>query len=192
MFWSEKGWWGAKISVTRFGEISRLWHNVKALWPFWKCSLCIWQNVELMLANFLCYWTYFDGVNSQILKVIYLVIWSHWHRVNSIKSKELFPPNVFSLMFYFDQRKRAFVNNNKRILWLHLYLLRWSGLPNCVKIMYLSQNLSSWSRQSQNKAWLYAYMIFDDLHQKKEIRVGHCFTRQFQVLGSIKSVLVSG
>ena len=77
MFWSEKGWWGAKISVTRFGEISRLWHNVKALWPFWKCSLCIWLNVELMLANFLCYWTYFDGVNSQILKVIYLVIWTY-------------------------------------------------------------------------------------------------------------------
>ena len=38
-------------SVTRFGEISPLWHNVKTLWPFWKCSFSIWPNFELNLAN---------------------------------------------------------------------------------------------------------------------------------------------
>ena len=41
--------------VTRFGEVSPLYHNIKILWPFWKGSISICQSFELTLANFLCY-----------------------------------------------------------------------------------------------------------------------------------------
>ena len=50
----------------RFGEILPLWHNVKTLWLFSKCSFSIWQKIELVLANMLCYWANFDGINCQI------------------------------------------------------------------------------------------------------------------------------
>ena len=56
--------------VTRFGEISPLWHNVKKLWPFWKSSFCIWKDLELTLANFICFGAFFSFVNAQILKKI--------------------------------------------------------------------------------------------------------------------------
>ena len=41
-------------SVTRFGEKLPIWHNIKTLWPFWKCSFSMSQIFELILANLLC------------------------------------------------------------------------------------------------------------------------------------------
>ena len=41
-----------QYSVSRFGKI---WHNIKTLWPFWKCSFNIWAyfgKVVMRLSNF--------------------------------------------------------------------------------------------------------------------------------------------
>ena len=57
------------ISITRFGEISPIWHNFKTLWLFWKCPFRMCQNFDLIWANFYC----------QNLKNI-LATWSHWMR----------------------------------------------------------------------------------------------------------------
>ena len=46
-------------SVTRFGEVSPLWHDFRKLWSFWKGSFGIWQNFELTLVNFICCWAKF-------------------------------------------------------------------------------------------------------------------------------------
>ena len=42
-------------SVTRFCEISPLWHNFKVLGKF-LCVFSIWQNVDPTLAKMSCYW----------------------------------------------------------------------------------------------------------------------------------------
>ena len=55
-------------SVTRYGEISPLWHDVTYLWPFWKGSVSIWQNVELANVNFIYFGQVFIVVNGQLLK----------------------------------------------------------------------------------------------------------------------------
>ena len=47
--------WDADASVTRFGEISPLWHNVRKLGPLWMGWVGIRQNFELTLANFTFY-----------------------------------------------------------------------------------------------------------------------------------------
>ena len=53
-------------SWTRFGKISPLWHNVKTLWPFWKCSFSrylpkLWAyfgKCVMLLANWCLIATY--------------------------------------------------------------------------------------------------------------------------------------
>ena len=40
-------------SATRFGDISPLWQNFKALWQFVEGLLSIWENFEPTLANVL-------------------------------------------------------------------------------------------------------------------------------------------
>ena len=54
-------------SVTRFGEISPLRHNVKKLWPCWKGSFSVFRIFELTLANFICFGGFLMAVNGQIL-----------------------------------------------------------------------------------------------------------------------------
>ena len=41
------------FSATRFGEFTQLW-------PLKKCAFSIWQNFELILANFVCHWANFN------------------------------------------------------------------------------------------------------------------------------------
>ena len=45
--------------VTRFGEISPLWHNFKSLRQIFESLFIIWQNVYFTLAKMLCYWASF-------------------------------------------------------------------------------------------------------------------------------------
>ena len=72
--------------VTRFGEISPLWHNVKKLWPFWKSSFCIWKDLELTLANFICFGAIFQFCKCTNIKKNNRAIWSHWSRSSCIES----------------------------------------------------------------------------------------------------------
>ena len=46
-------------SVSRFGEMSPQWQNLKHLWQNFDCLFFIWQNVEPTLANVLHYWAHF-------------------------------------------------------------------------------------------------------------------------------------
>ena len=64
---------GSDHSVTRFGDISPLWHDVKNLWPFWNSLFGIWQNFELTLtSNLIWQWAIFNVENGlgNILQVI--------------------------------------------------------------------------------------------------------------------------
>ena len=47
-------------SVTIFDVFSPLWLTIIVLWPFRRCVFSIWQNFELILANFICYWANFN------------------------------------------------------------------------------------------------------------------------------------
>ena len=60
----------ATTSVTRFGEISPLWQNLKSLWQFFGGLYCIGRNVEpnwakkLFWTNFhCCYWPIIENIN---------------------------------------------------------------------------------------------------------------------------------
>ena len=55
------------VSVTRFGEILALCHNVKKLWSFWKSSFSIWKHFEPSLANFICFWAIFQCCKCKVL-----------------------------------------------------------------------------------------------------------------------------
>ena len=63
-------------SVTRFLEISPLWHNFKSLGQCFETLFSIWQNFNHTLAKMLCYWTFFFLVDVQIF-LTNLAIWSH-------------------------------------------------------------------------------------------------------------------
>ena len=55
-----------QISVTRFGEISPLWHKIKCLWQFCEGLFSIWQKVLPTLVNTIG--QFFMVVNRQIMK----------------------------------------------------------------------------------------------------------------------------
>ena len=54
-------------SVTRFGEISPLWRNVKHLAIFWRYLCSIWQNFKSTFAK-IYFWENLIVVSGQILK----------------------------------------------------------------------------------------------------------------------------
>ena len=63
-------------SVTKFGEISPLWHNLQSLGQFLDGLFTIWQNFEPTLASFIYFWANFHrckwpNVENDI------AIWSH-------------------------------------------------------------------------------------------------------------------
>ena len=66
-------------SVTRFGDISPLWHDVKTLWQFWMCSISICQNFELILANLLCDYAYFHWCKEKNIKYAAIAQWIRLH-----------------------------------------------------------------------------------------------------------------
>ena len=45
--------------MTRFGEISSLWHKLKHLWQFYERLFSIWQKLLLTLVNFVYNWALF-------------------------------------------------------------------------------------------------------------------------------------
>ena len=57
-------------SVTRFGEISPLWHNIKKHLSFWKSSFSIWKHFELTFGNFKWFWPIFQFCKYQNIKQI--------------------------------------------------------------------------------------------------------------------------
>ena len=63
-------------SVTRFGEISPLWPNVKTLWPFESVDLVFGKILSLFRQICYAFGQIFIVVNSHMLKNI-LLIWSH-------------------------------------------------------------------------------------------------------------------
>ena len=82
-------------SVTRFGEISDLYHNVKTIWPFWKGSISICQSYELTLAKFKCYWANSHCWKWQNIKNN-LAIWSHYHWLVYFVSYDQGPKTISS------------------------------------------------------------------------------------------------
>ena len=48
---------GEKSSVTRCGEISPLWQNIKKFLCLYL--FIIWQNAQPTLGNLLCFWAHF-------------------------------------------------------------------------------------------------------------------------------------
>ena len=71
-----------KNSVTRFGKISPVLHNIKKLWPFWKGSNSICQSFELTWANLDAIGQVVIVENGKILKSN-LAIWSHYRQDTS-------------------------------------------------------------------------------------------------------------
>ena len=42
--------------MTKFGEISPLWQNIKNIWQLYEGLISIWQTFEPTLENSMCFW----------------------------------------------------------------------------------------------------------------------------------------
>ena len=66
---------GWESSVTRFGEISPLWHNFKNLWDIFEGLFCAWENVDPGVAKMFYSWASFNccGWSNTLKQFIHLV-----------------------------------------------------------------------------------------------------------------------
>ena len=100
--------------MTRFGEISPLWQNLKSLWQFFEGKFSIWQHLWPILANFVCSWANFNWWKwSNIEKILqtsgHTVIQSCLNLISStpsrycrIVSNKLMVPPYLHLAFKID------------------------------------------------------------------------------------------